>query len=242
MTMNQYHNKIKKIYIDSNTGKFLLDLACGRGGDLRKWKENKNVKYVLGYDINPESIKEAKSRLKSLNFPKSKKVVFKELDLSANILNCKTKFDTITSFFAFHYFFKNKTALKSITTSINNCSKQGTKLILALFDGDSINALADETIYKNWSITKQAKKSGIFGNEILVYLKKTILDTPEIEYIVPSKVLIEEMKKINFELIESKPFAEVLSNVRLTVEERKFSELNRIYVFEKKIISSNHKK
>jgi hypothetical protein len=67
-----------------------------------------------------------------------------------------------------------------------------------------------------------------------VYLKKTILDIPEIEYIVPSKVLVEELKKINFELVESKPFAEVLSNTSLTTEERKFSELNRIYVFEKK--------
>lgn len=232
--MNQYHNKIKKIYIDKTAGENLLDLACGRGGDLRKWKDNKNIKYVLGYDINRGSIEEAKTRLKSLNFPKSKKVSFKELDLSANILNCKTKFDTITSFFAFHYFFKNKTALKSITSSINNCSKPGTKLVLALFDGDLINALPDETIYKNWSITKQAKKSGIFGNEILVYLKKTILDIPEIEYIVPSKVLIEELRKINFELVETKPFAEVLSNKGLTTEERKFSELNRIYVFEKK--------
>lgn len=231
--MNQYHNKIKKIYIDKTAGENLLDLACGRGGDLRKWKDNKNIKYVLGYDINRGSIEEAKTRLKSLNFPKSKKVSFKELDLSANVLNCKTKFDTITSFFAFHYFFKNKTALKSITSSINNCSKPGTKLVLALFDGDLINALPDETIYKNWSITKKAKKSGIFGNEILVYLKKTILDIPEIEYIVPNKVLIEELKKINFELVESNPFAEVLSNNSLTPEERRFSELNRVYVFEK---------
>jgi ubiquinone/menaquinone biosynthesis C-methylase UbiE len=231
--MNQYHNKIKKIYIDKLAGENLLDLACGRGGDLRKWKDNKNIKYVLGYDINERSISEANTRLKSLNFPKSKKVVFKELDLSANVLNCKTKFDTITSFFAFHYFFKNKTALKSITSSIDNCSKSGTKLILALFDGDKINELAEKSIYKNWTITKQAKKSGIFGNEILVYLKKTILDTPEVEYIVPPKILEKELLKIGFVLIESKTFAEVLPNSQLKPEEKKFSELNRIYVFEK---------
>lgn len=237
--MNQYHNKIKKLYIDSIAEERLLDLACGRGGDLRKWKDNKNIKFVLGYDINEDSIKEAKTRLKGLKFSKSKQVFFKELDLSSNILKCKTKFDTITSFFAFHYFFKNKSSLKSILSSINNCSTIGTKLVLALFDGDKIDALPDQTVYANWSITKQAKKSGNFGNEILVYLKKTILDKPEIEYIVRSKVLEEELLKINFVLVESKPFAEILSNKKLTIEERKFSELNRIYVFEKKIISSN---
>lgn len=232
--MNQYHNKIKKLYIDNLAEERLLDLACGRGGDLRKWKDNKKIKFVLGYDINEESIKEAKTRLKGLKFPKSKQVFFKTLDLSANILKCKTNFDTITSFFAFHYFFKNKSSLKNILESIDNCSTTGTKLVLALFDGDKIDSLPNETVYKNWSITKQAKKSGNFGNEILVYLKKTILDKPEIEYIVRSKVLEEELLKINFVLVESKPFAEVLSNKKLTESERKFSELNRIYVFQKK--------
>ena len=52
--MRKFHNFIKKIYIDksSEPETRLLDIACGKGGDIYKWLTNKNIVSVKGFDIN----------------------------------------------------------------------------------------------------------------------------------------------------------------------------------------------
>lgn len=46
-----YHNTVKRLLIQrfASDADRLLDLACGRGGDLRKWVDV-GIKYVKGYD------------------------------------------------------------------------------------------------------------------------------------------------------------------------------------------------
>jgi mRNA (guanine-N7-)-methyltransferase len=51
--MRRFHNNVKRQLYDKYTKNIykLLDLACGKGGDLDKWVSN-NIKYVVGYDID----------------------------------------------------------------------------------------------------------------------------------------------------------------------------------------------
>ena len=45
----KFHNYLKKYLIDNYAGENLLELACGKGGDLFKWQKN-NIKNVLAID------------------------------------------------------------------------------------------------------------------------------------------------------------------------------------------------
>ena len=59
--LRKFHNFIKlNLIVDSckiTNAKSLLDIACGRGGDLQKWINNKNnLQYILAFDSHKESI------------------------------------------------------------------------------------------------------------------------------------------------------------------------------------------
>lgn len=229
--LRKFHNFIKNLYIKKYNGSRLLDLASGKGGDLNKWFENKKIEYVLGYDINQESILEANKRLDKLkkNGMKNKTVVkFFVADLSNIVLKPKVKFDIISSQFAFHYFFKNNDSINTILESIDNSSKVGTILLLSLFDGNKILALPKCYKHDRFYIKR------LSNNSIEVKINNTVLDKPETEYIVTPEMLEKELKKINFILLEIKPFDTLYSDkFGLSSDEKKLSFLNNMYVFVK---------
>ena len=66
--MKSFNNFIKILLINQFSFKCkrkgnlsVLDLCCGRGGDLKKWKEAGIVHYV-GMDYSPPLVQEAKKR------------------------------------------------------------------------------------------------------------------------------------------------------------------------------------
>jgi mRNA (guanine-N7-)-methyltransferase len=63
LPLKQYHNRIKRELINAFAGSAprLLDLACGRGGDLHKWT-TAGVEFVKGVDLSPGEIQEARRR------------------------------------------------------------------------------------------------------------------------------------------------------------------------------------
>jgi SAM-dependent methyltransferase len=228
--MHRFHNDIKRKYLDkySKSPVKLLDLASGRGGDLKKWGDNKNIIQVDGYDINELSVAEAKERKKSLKI--KKQIKFEVKDLSKDRLRCYNKFDLITSFFAFHYFFKNRKTINTIFGSIYNCSAPGTVIILTLFDGELIMTLPEEYSTNLFSINRISNKA------ISVKLNNSILEKTEIESIVTKQDLIDQFEKINFKLVESVPFYLIKSDkYKLTPEESVYSDLNVVYVFRKQL-------
>lgn len=55
--VKKFHNQVKRLLLQRFAGgkDRLLDLACGRGGDLLKWIDCK-LKYVRGYDIAAQEV------------------------------------------------------------------------------------------------------------------------------------------------------------------------------------------
>ena len=128
----------------------LLDLACGKGGDIFKWKKN-NIKDCVGIDISSDNIKNSgdgawvrygRMKAKSTNVPV---IVFDTLNTSLNlrtnipsIFNVSRKFDIISVMFALHYFFKDISTLDGFITNVTDNIKSGGYLIGACFNGSKI--------------------------------------------------------------------------------------------------------
>jgi 2-polyprenyl-3-methyl-5-hydroxy-6-metoxy-1,4-benzoquinol methylase len=65
--LKKFHNDVKRELINtySRGSRRLLDLACGRGGDLNKWADA-DIREVVGVDLSPKEIDEAKRRYQQL--------------------------------------------------------------------------------------------------------------------------------------------------------------------------------
>lgn len=228
--MRKFHNKIKLVYLTEfiKEPSSLLDLASGKGGDIFKWNSNKFIKRVDGYDINEESVTEAIRRRKNLKI--NKPMNFNVLDLSTKSLNCKEKYNVITSMFAFHYFFKSPDTIKTIFKTITDCSKEGTIIILTLFDGNLIKDTISSNFYIKLDPNNDNRRNT--GNKVDVFIKDSVLDKPETEYVVKPKILINLMKKHGFSLVEKTNFKDLYDDkFNLNDEEKKLSFLNTVYVF-----------
>jgi ubiquinone/menaquinone biosynthesis C-methylase UbiE len=239
--MRRFHNWIKRIMLyeaiqsdPGNKTRKLLDLACGKGGDIHKWVDN-NIRYVHGYDINSESIGHATSRYNRVRQkPTSKNFDFKFncLDLNKNNVPLTSDtFDLVTCFFAIHYFCENKETMTSFLSNFDSLKENGIVLVTTLCSQrlKDINYSYDS---ENLKITP------IDSNRIKVFIKDTVLDRETEEYIVDKDLLINTMKSKGFTLVESKTFDEYYPMWKendnfLNYKDRNYSFLNRTYVFKK---------
>ena len=171
--MQVYHNKFikgklllgvvtKLLAQDSSKNIKLLDMGCGKGGDLHKWKLY-DVDQVLGIDIVQDNIMNDTNgaQLRYLNlkyqseqlsdkYPKvdflvgdCSKIIrdysaFEEIETAKKILSNTEKFNIISSQFAFHYFFKTKNSLNNAIKNIHDNLEEGGYFIGTCFDGKTI--------------------------------------------------------------------------------------------------------
>jgi SAM-dependent methyltransferase len=238
--MRKYHNYIKKTLLDYYTSVSkskaisLLDLASGKGGDLHKWLANNKIIKVLGFDIDDDSVKEARKRLGSKDKKVNKSFEFFTKDLSKGSLDIG-KFDIITSHFAFHYFFKNIKDLNTVIKTIDNSSFPGTFFTMTVLEAKNVRTMSEKGI--DITIPDQTKTKSSTGNSILVHIKNTVLDTPTIEYLVDEKFLIKKMEGISFKLIDKVSFKNFPGHEKYTKvmseTEKKYSFMNTAYTFVK---------
>jgi mRNA (guanine-N7-)-methyltransferase len=241
--MRRYHNWIKRKLLHKYSSKAisLLDLSCGKGGDISKWCDN-NIRYVEGYDIDLTSIKEAKARTeKMLTKPTTKNFDYNffHCDLGKETIETEKSFDIATCFFAIHYFFKNE---KTILNFIKNlsCLRVGSYFIVTTFSDAKLKEI-DYTISNHRaSVTKVGEISSdtAFGNTITVRLQDSVLEHSTDEYVVNSDYFMWLMNSNGFILDEESNFEEHYSewkknNNFLSNDEKQLSFLNKVYVFKK---------
>jgi len=259
--MRKFHNIIKNDLVKRFTfdKTSLLDLACGKAGDLHKWI-NSDIQEIVGIDINPEFLKEANRRL---NENKShKKITFYELDLSKNSiskdLGIDKKFDVINCQFAIHYFFENKNTVVNFFENVKNHLNDngvfigtvfdGLKVFNCLSEGDIVHKQNNKTLLK---ITKGYKSEEFkelqdYGESINVFLGgNTILTDSEEkgteEFIVDFNKFVELADTFSLELVETNLFQNIYkewiinkNGTEIPEYQKDFSFLNRTFVFKKK--------
>jgi len=183
--IREFHNWIKSILIytycspTSNTlgGKIVrqsvLDIGCGRGGDILKMYHARVGEYV-GIDVDFEGIYSATDgAISRYNFLKTKfpdfgKVSFLQADGSVHldsvsqtkaisnlskdnikalerVFTKSRQFDVISSQMAIHYLFSNEESINNLVHNIKIYLKKDGFVILTLFDPDRIIPMFDDS-------------------------------------------------------------------------------------------------
>ena len=177
--MREFHNWLKSIIIytyaspirDSIEGKekrqSMLDIGCGRGGDILKSFHARVGEYV-GFDVDYEGIYSATdgaiSRFKYFKkkYPGFGKVSFLQADggvkltveeqekalvslsdenknLIKKIFTKDRKFDILNSQFVIHYLFANQNSINNLIYNIKSFLKKDGYMLITMFDADRVH-------------------------------------------------------------------------------------------------------
>lgn len=239
--VRKYHNAVKRQLINKfATGKEVLDIGSGAGGDIRKYVDAKS-KRVVGIDIVPVQYEHPKHMtFIKMNTP--------NYDVQ-NVLNERSipgKFDVVNCQFAAHYFFKNEATLSQFCSNVFMSLRKGGVCVMTVMDGSAVHG-----VFQRAGITKGKKlvMSDVFyvkrnydefdlvGNAITVMLRGTkYFEKPSEEYAVNIPKFVEYFEKFRMKLVLKKPFREfekLKESTMLNNGERAFSYFNVAMVFQK---------
>ena len=237
--LRKFHNFIKyNLIVDSCSSidaKSLLDIACGRGGDLQKWLNKKlNLNYILAFDSHKDSIfssinnkgdfdgaiarfknvrRNYKGKMPFINF-KYLNVLNKDALSKLNEIDSNKIYDIVSCQFAMHYFCESEETLNYILSIISKKLKKGGLFIGTATDGDIIyNILKNGNVYiPLLTLVKQSINNYLFYIQTNPDSKKlTRQNYFEIQGVSSEFYLFKEQLRIlafknNLELIEYKSF------------------------------------
>lgn len=204
----------------------LLDLCCGRGGDLFKWNACKITK-VIGIDNHSESIEEANRRYSEGNIGVD--VVF-YVDTSLNMdkyVN-SSKMNIVSCNFALHYF--DRGDLVKLVKNVSKVLPKGGYFIGTCIDGDIVRECLDNgDIIDN--VDLRDNEDGTYG--INLYYGEDKMNTEKRtksyfdyrsdfeysrEYYIEKNVFVNLCRTCGLELIQLK-----------NLEEYKGNHISRLY-------------
>lgn len=176
--LRNFNNWVKSVLIQEYTDKIrekdygrplrVLDICCGKGGDLSKWQKSR-VEHVVFADIADISVKQCQNRYDDLRKRCGHlfSAEFIAADCTKETLREKYKdpsinFDMVSCQFGLHYSFESLRQARKMLTNISENLKPG-----GYFFGTIPNA---------YEIISRSKKSaaGTFGNKI--YSIKLLFD------------------------------------------------------------------
>ena len=158
--VRKLHNWIKSVLIsesslskneDCGGIKKVLDLACGSGGDIKKWQSSCSKLLYRGVDISPQSIEEAKRRYDEMMLKKKRKrynddahdckfycADMMDVGKIHDIVN-DGPYDIISVQFALHYAVNSRDRAEKFASSISSLLKSGGRLIMTFPDACVFN-------------------------------------------------------------------------------------------------------
>ena len=247
----------------------LLDLACGKGGDINKWKKV-GLKKVVSVDIDAECIKYATEYYNSVDPPKplvtflqgnSGKLIFPEykvmmqdddLKQYQESFPAKYMFDMVSLQFCLHYFFEKEVLLRTLLQNANDNLKIGGYFIGTCFDGSKIFELLKgkkmiEGKLNEMTIWKIEKKYAnfVYKTNSANYNKKISVFTSSIghahdEYLVNFEYLDTLMIEYGFEKAEVKNFGDIYTDFEVDTLNNKINKACKMSVVEKEVSFLNN--
>lgn len=208
--MKAFHNHIKKLLLYEFAGgtNSLLDLCCGRGGDLFKWN-SAGIRYVKGLDFAKDEIAEAVDRYQAYRRQEQQgrgvKVDFDQVnDLKRDVfVDVQTgPYDCVSCMFALQYFFADAQALRTLLTNVVVNLRPGGYFIGTVPDGRSIlDRLAGGSTHTDPCISIQLGHSqgqeDAFGQKVRIRISDTVTDLGSPEFLVSDEALMAVAAEFN---------------------------------------------
>lgn len=201
--LRREHNQAKRDLIKSLCGRGdrVLDVGCGRGGDLHKWKSARVRLWAV--DPDPESVREAKDRAQNMNW---------DVDISVgDILTAPLgPFDIVCYNFSLQYIFASEFLLEKSLEALRDRVKVGGVFLGVVPDSTKIMGLPlkwsdslGNTIERGPSVCG----AGRIGEMILVKLSDGpyYANGPVPEPICHKALLLERLRCKGFELVIWQP-------------------------------------
>jgi mRNA (guanine-N7-)-methyltransferase len=223
-------------------GKRLLDIGCGRGGDLFKW-DNAKLEFVYGYDPNVSYIDEAKRRFNNASNVK-RNYVFSTVPFSG----FENYFDVISCQFAIHYMFATDEILSNHLDYVSRMLKPGGLYIGTFMDGDRVlEKLQHNDCFTNQAMCIRRKREDLTdtGNSLSVHLTGTLYfgeQSVSHEFIVRKEVFERRCKEHGLRVVRFTPFLEYNKhmNFRMGTDFSECSYLYTSFVIEKTLKEGSH--
>lgn len=116
----------------------VLDLGCGRGGDLAKWLVGHPGRRYLGVDASAQAVDEARRRAREMGVAHQCEFVVGDMARVANLGVCDTarRFDVVSCMFALHYCLVNEHAVARDV--LGPAAASAAAIVLAVPDFDTI--------------------------------------------------------------------------------------------------------
>jgi mRNA (guanine-N7-)-methyltransferase len=113
----------------------ILDLGCGKGGDLQKWQKARTRLY-FGLDIAETSIDQARERASSLRAGSGFTAIFNVLDCFSNPISqafdkeqLEKPFDVVSMQFCMHYAFESVSKVRMMLENVVRYLRVGGRFI-----------------------------------------------------------------------------------------------------------------
>ncbi len=253
-TSRLYHNAVKAQLIQTCVPKDsrVLDLACGKGGDLHKFMPY--VKSYLGMDLSQKSVEEATRRSRYANAENCFKYV--HADASTPFSEGQA-FDAVSCMFALHYFYKTEDMLQTFLTNVATHLSPGGLFFGIMTDARAVRAgavralLQDKSAFGNTlfqvafdaqlrtCLTAPAEFG--YGVPYVFSLQSGVVECEE--YCAPMSILERMATRVGLELVAHENLAsfklcpELIQAMRvipLNAEERELAAMYTTFIFKKK--------
>uniref|UniRef100_A0A914MQ19 mRNA cap guanine-N(7) methyltransferase n=1 Tax=Meloidogyne incognita TaxID=6306 RepID=A0A914MQ19_MELIC len=207
----------------------VLDLACGKGGDLRKWRVG-GIDEIVMTDIAEVSLQDCRDRFNRMRDRKTRRLPFNAHFVQADLIevdlpDCLPKeapkqFEIASCQFALHYAFRSEQSARKM---IENCTKMiqvGGYFIgtitnasaivqyLRKSNGNFSNRVCSVSLGNNFSLDEESPIP-LFGAEIRFRLEG-VVDCPE--YLCYFPLLQKILEEMGFQLIYEYDFPDAINN------------------------------
>jgi mRNA (guanine-N7-)-methyltransferase len=221
--LRSFNNFIKSLLIRKYGAErnIVLDIGCGKGGDLQKWMKQR-ISGLIGIDIADVSLNQARSRYKNIRnkqFWADFCVGDAFADRIEDIVHPDAfPVDLVSSQFTLQYSFESEERARTLLSNVSRALRRGGRFIGCIPNSDvileHIHKLEDgekewgNKIYKiRFHDIPPKDFSVTFGHKYDFFLEDAVGNVPE--YCMPFDAFESLAQEYGFELLSRKPFLEM---------------------------------
>lgn len=194
--LHVFHNDAKRALLAqfATGAPRLLDLACGRGGDIHKWRAL-GVGQVTALDVSEHSLAEARARAAAAKARGAAAAMRFELADVREFRDGAAQYDVVTCMFALHYLFETEQAAWNVVRTAAANLRPGGHFVGIVPDGLRVNECIRHGPFDNGVMRICPKWAGApqaFGSGYTCSIDGTVVqDCEALEFLVYDTVLCE---------------------------------------------------